>query len=309
MTSNQEDLTLLVLAAGMGSRYGGLKQVDPVGPNGETLMDYSLHDAWLAGFSRVVFLIRPEMIDQFKEKVGSKYSGKLKVDYAFQRKDDLPASCPSLSTREKPWGTGHAVWCARSLLSDGCFAVINADDFYGADTFYALARSIERLSKLIAGANPISGAMVAYSLKDTLSEHGSVSRGICRIEGDRLVSVEEWSGIERKEGRLIGRSPTGEERELSGSEVVSMNVWVFPPGAFALLEAELRGFLEELSQPSTEEFYLPFAVDQWIREGRAIFRITLSKCRWMGVTYRQDKPKVSKSIAEMIERGEYPESL
>jgi bifunctional N-acetylglucosamine-1-phosphate-uridyltransferase/glucosamine-1-phosphate-acetyltransferase GlmU-like protein len=300
MTSNKP--TLLVLAAGMGSRYGGLKQLDPVGPNGETIMDYSIHDARQAGFTRVVFLIREDIAEVFREKIGSKYLETIEVGYAYQEKQDLPVgfNCPVI--REKPWGTGHAVWAARNEI-EGCpFAVINADDFYGAETFEVLYRQFSEPS-MVLGKDELSCAMVGFLLAETMSEHGAVSRGVCRTKDGMLKNVEEWTGIQGSP--ITGTNSMGEVGVLSGEELVSMNVWAFPSGVFGFLEKSFVGFLNTLSDPAKEEFYLPFAVDQWIKQEIAHVQIKEAKCRWMGVTYKEDKPRVQESIKKMVEEGLY----
>jgi hypothetical protein len=305
MTSENSSPSLLVLAAGMGSRYGGLKQLDPVGPGGETLMDYSIYDARQTGFSRVVFLIRPEMREAFDEQVGRKYQGILEVDYAYQEKDDLPAgfSCPP--GREKPWGTGHAVLAARDALKDTSFAVINADDFYGAETFSELMRAFST-EPVTDGL--LSCAMVGFQLSETLSEYGYVSRGICRTKDGFLQSVEEWSEISGS-GEISGKNPTGQVMPLTNEETVSMNVWAFPPGAFELLEDGFSRFLESMPAPLKSEFYLPTAVDEWIREGQARVSVRPASCSWMGVTYKEDKPRVTELIEGLVRAGDYPTPL
>jgi hypothetical protein len=309
MISEKNNPSLLVLAAGMGSRYGGLKQVDPVGPNGETLMDYSLHDAIKAGFSKVVFLIREEMHEVFHQQIGSKYEGKIDVEYAYQSINDLPEEVNFCGKREKPWGTGHAVWCARNNLAGSPFAVINADDFYGAATFQELITSISQFDHQEFNSGKIYGSIVGYYLNETLSDHGKVSRGICKINENLLSSVEEWSGIARSNNCIHGKDAKGNVCELSGDEIVSMNVWAFPPEVFSFLTSGIVDFFANSPDLSMDEFYLPAAVDNWISEGNALFQAGLAKCKWLGVTYREDKPVVAAAIAEMISKGEYPESL
>jgi len=310
MTSEKTSRSLLVLAAGMGTRYGGLKQVDPIGPNGETLMDYSLYDAKVAGFSRVVFLIREEMRDIFDQQIACKYQNNLEVEYAYQRVDDLPEGFQTGQARNKPWGTGHAVWCARNVLNGRDFAVINADDFYGRDTFSALIESIASFSDLKGSDRVIRGAIVGYRLQETLSDHGSVSRGICQLDqSGNLHSVHEWTGIHSDADRIRGENEEGKRQIFSGDEVVSMNVWAFPSSVFPALEDEMCQFLKNCTDSNTDEFYLPAAVDQWIRKGRAICHANLATCQWMGVTYQEDKPGVVEKIKQLVSSGEYPESL
>ena len=309
MTSEQTSRSLLVLAAGMGSRYGGLKQVDPVGPNGETLLDYSLYDARKAGFSRVVFLIRKEMYDSFERQIGRKYSDHIEVEYAFQEIEDLPEKVHFSGERKKPWGTGHAVWCARYALAGRPFSIINADDFYGSATFGALVHAMAEIDSNDSTNDNLHGAIVGYKLRETLSEHGAVSRGICKLEGGKLISVEEWSEIAQTDNGINGKTPDSVQSSLTGNEVVSMNVWALPSGAFAFLEDGIVNFFENSSEPSKDEFYLPSAIDNWISTGKAVFKAQLASCKWMGVTYREDKPVVMRSIEEMIRKGEYPSNL
>lgn len=297
--------TLLVLAAGLGSRYGGLKQLEQIGPAGETLMDYSIHDAKNAGFSRVIFLIREEMREQFEAQVGSKYEGILEVSYAYQDKNDLPAGFTCPPERERPWGTGHAVWAARDALGDNSFAVINADDFYGAETFEVLIQSFQKMDQE-EDNNLFS--MVGFRLSETLSEHGVVSRGICQESDGYLESVEEWTKIGGTP--LVGLTSDGTEGSLQGTEIVSMNVWGFPPAVIKLLEKEFIRFLEKKeTEGLTSEFYLPAAVDAGIHNGEAKVLVYPASCSWMGVTYQEDKDRVIESIAALVQKGKYPSPL
>jgi NDP-sugar pyrophosphorylase family protein len=297
--------TLLVLAAGLGSRYGGLKQLEQIGPSGETLMDYSIHDAKNAGFSRVIFLIREEMREQFEAQVGSKYEGILEVSYAYQDKNDLPAGFTCPLERERPWGTGHAVWAARDALGDNSFAVINADDFYGAETFEVLIQSFQKMDQE-EDNNLFS--MVGFRLSETLSEHGVVSRGICQESDGYLESVEEWTKIGGTP--LVGLNSAGIEGSLKGSEIVSMNVWGFPPTVIKLLEKEFIRFLEKKeTEDLASEFYLPAAVDAGIHNGEAKVLVYPASCSWMGVTYQEDKDRVIESIAGLVAKVEYKTPL
>jgi hypothetical protein len=290
--------TLLVLAAGIGSRYGGLKQIDPVGPSGETVLDYAVFDARRAGFGRVVFVIRRDFEAVFREKIGAKYAGQLEVDYAFQSPDALPPGAARPPAREKPWGTAHAVWCARAQVRDN-FAVINADDFYGADSFGRLARF---LAAAPAGApGPHRFAMVGFRLANTLSEHGTVARGICTTAGDRLRSVVERTGI--------AAADVGPGREFSGEELVSMNCWGFTPALFPELERQFGAFLAARGGDPRAEFYLPAAVSALIERGAAEVSVLPTASTWFGVTYREDKPRVEAAIAALIARGIYPHRL
>jgi NDP-sugar pyrophosphorylase family protein len=289
-------LTLVVLAAGMGSRYGGLKQIDPVGPSGETVLDYAVYDAVRAGFTRVVFVIRHDFEALFREKIGARYAGRVTVDYVFQALDALPAGFAAPAGREKPWGTGHAVWCARASLADN-FAVINADDFYGADSFAQLAQFLR--------PRPVSStefAMVGFRLANTLSEHGAVSRGVSSAAADRtLLSVVEHHGITPAD--------VGAGKKYSGDEFVSMNCWGFTPALFAGLDAQFREFLAARGTEPKAEFYLPASVSTMIERREASVRVLPTDSTWFGVTYRKDKPRVQAAIAALIAARRYPEQL
>jgi NDP-sugar pyrophosphorylase family protein len=291
--------TLLVLAAGMGSRYGGLKQIDPVGPSGETVLDYAVFDALRAGFGRVVFVIRRDFEKLFREQIGARYAGRADVGYVFQSLDALPAGFAAPSTREKPWGTGHAVWCAREAIA-GPFAVINADDFYGADSFRKLADFLKRAA---AGgrAKPAGFAMVGFRLANTLSEHGAVSRGVCDAAGTALRSIVEQSGILPTE--------VGAGKKFSGQEIVSMNCWGFTPDLFVALDAQFREFLAARAGEPKAEFYLPAAVSAMIAKGEATVTVLPTESAWFGVTYREDKPRVAAALAELVRAGKYPDKL
>ena len=304
MTSNRDAPTLLLLAAGMGSRYGGLKQMDSIGPNGETLMDYSIFDAYRAGFKRVVFLIREEIRDAFEEKVGAKYSHGIKVEYAYQKLDDLPSGFACPEERIRPWGTGHAVWAARSVIGNHSFAVINADDYYGKETFLRL---IEFFSEDKPAKERINCAMIGFMLDQTLSEHGSVSRGICSIKNGFLEKVEEWTQIQGHPP--AGVNAAGKNKVLTGKEMVSMNVWAFSPEIFSLLESDFRLFLQVFGESSKDEFYLPSAVDSWIRNKSVVAHALQATCSWMGVTYKEDRPRVVESIRRLVSEGVYPSPL
>ncbi len=285
--------TLLVLAAGMGSRYGGLKQIDPVGPSGETILDYSVYDALRAGFGRVVFVIRRDFEGMFRERVGARYGDRIEIDYAFQAVTDLPEgfSCPP--GREKPWGTGHAVWCARAGLK-GAFAAINADDFYGADAFVRLAAFLE-------GSPPSATAMVGFRMKSTLSEFGSVSRGVCSIVDSELKGIVEQTGITPEQ--------VGPGRLYTGEEIVSMNCWGFGADFIGGLDERLRHFLAKRVDEPKAEFYLPTAVSDLVAEGRTRVQVLPTEASWFGVTYREDRPRVAESIAELVAAGLYPPTL
>lgn len=306
---------LLVLAAGMGSRYGGLKQIDPVGPSGETVLDYAVFDALRAGFGRVVFIIRRDFEEVFRTQVGAKYAGRIAVDYVFQSLDALPTGFTPPTGREKPWGTGHAVWCAREALREP-FAVINADDFYGTDSFVQLGKFLGSKAATPRGFDPMSGhrtprslaaqfAMVGFRLDNTLSEHGAVSRGICTPdEKGFLQSIVEQTGILPEE---IGPEPG---KKYTGAEIASLNCWGFTPALFPALDQQLRDFLATRgrSEPKAE-FYLPAAVSTMIAHSEATVKVLPTASSWFGVTYREDKPRVVAAIAALVAAGKYPAKL
>jgi len=285
--------TLLVLAAGMGSRYGGLKQIDPVGPSGETMLDYAVHDAVRAGFGRVVFIIRREFEKAFRDSVIPKYSGRIVSEVVFQEASDLPRGFTVPEGRQKPWGTGHAVWCARKAIT-GPFAVINADDFYGAGSY-------ARLAGFLGGASGVAFAIVGFRLANTLSESGTVSRGVCREEGGRLASITEVTAI--------ARTDVGAGARFSGSEIVSMNFWGFTPAVFDGLGDGLAAFLARSGSDPKAEFYLPVAVSDMIGAGRASVEVIASEDSWFGITYREDRERVVAAIRGLVERGVYPPRL
>ncbi len=298
-------LTLLVLAAGMGSRYGGLKQLDEVGPSGETVMDYSVFDAMRAGFERVVFVIRKDIEEAFRASIGSRYENRIEVAYAFQDMSDLPGGFTVPEGRSKPWGTGQAVYAARKLLN-GPFAVINADDFYGADSYRKLAESL----KSAPADGVIRGCIASFLLGNTLSENGSVSRGVCTADASgNLEKVVENTKIFRRDGKIISASEDGSEAEFTGDELVSMNSWGFTPGLLHELERLFTAFLNEHGTELKSEFYLPFAVDTLIREKRAEVKILKSEDSWFGITYREDKPFVQAALRRLVADDKYPARL
>ena len=295
--------TLLVLAAGMGSRYGGLKQLDPMGPNGETVLDYSVFDAIRAGFDRVVFVIREDFAEAFRDGIGSRFSDRIKVDYAFQKLEDLPAPFTPPASRTKPWGTTHAIRAARNLI-DGPFAVINADDFYGRDAYVKAAEFMTDIPSQYCG-------MVGYPLKNTLSNHGQVNRGICEVsEAGILTSVEEFLKIGcQSDGQVTGEGMDGERREIAPTAPVSMNFWIFTPEFMADLEEEFLAFVKENCGKDTGESYIPTVVDSLIRQGETTCKVLETNSSWFGVTYPEDKELVVASIRGLISAGDYPKSL
>jgi hypothetical protein len=296
---------LVVLAAGIGARYGGLKQMDPVGPGGEAVLDYAVFDAKRAGFGKFIFVIRRENESDFREVFGRRFAQQVDVDYAYQALDMVPAGFGVPSGRQKPWGTGHAVLCAEAAL-DRPFAVINADDFYGAESFQVLARFLTQS----ALADPRLFAMVGFQLDRTLSEHGSVARGICQTDAEGyLNSVEELTAIEKQPTGIRNKEPDGTYRGLTGQALVSLNCWGFSMGLFEGLRRQFSEFLQSNQANLKAEFFLPTAVNALIRERRARVKVLPTPCHWFGVTYREDRPLVMASIRALVRAGEYPERL
>lgn len=299
------EYTLVVLAAGMGSRYGGLKQLDPMGPGGATVLDYSVYDALHGGFGKVVFVIREDFADAFKASVGSKFEERMEVAYAYQDLSDLPEGYALPDGREKPWGTAHAVRAARAAV-DGPFAVINADDFYGAEAYVRMVAYFESSAE----EPELRSALVAYPLERTLSEHGTVNRGLCTLERDCLKTVEEHESIARRpDGVIEGRNLAGATVTLAAKAPVSMNFWGFTPAFFSSLEAAFESFLEAHGTEPKAECYLPSVVDQLICEEQTECAVLESQGQWFGVTYPEDKPRVQARIAELVAGGVYPEVI
>lgn len=290
----------------MGSRYGGLKQMDPMGPNGETVLDYSVFDAIRAGFTQVVFVIREDFAEAFKTSVGARFAGKIKVNYAFQKLDDLPDGFSVPDGREKPWGTTHAVRAARHVV-DGPFAVVNADDFYAADAYQCIADFLKNTSP---DASPAEYAMVGYKLENTLSDHGSVNRGICQITDGKLIDVEEVVNISRQaDGSVAGENLTGDAIPVDPNGLVSMNFWGFFPSFFDYIEQHFTAFLSEKGSEPKSECYIPTVVDELISEKKAVCHVLETTSSWCGVTYPDDKPHVVATIQGLIDAGDYPAHL
>jgi hypothetical protein len=284
------------MAAGMGSRYGGLKQLDAVGPGGETIIDYSIYDALRAGFARLVFVIRHDIEAPFRETIGSKFEKRIAVDYVFQELDKLPPGFTVPAGRTKPWGTTQAILLADGIVREP-FAAINADDFYGRESFQVLADFLR------AGSG--DHAMVGYTLRNTLSEHGSVTRGVCERDAtDYLRAVVELTAIEKH-----GRGARVEGRDLSGDELVSMNFWGFTPALFPLLREQFDAFLRRSGQELKSECYIPTTVNELVASGAARVKVLGTPSSWFGVTYKEDKPHVAASVRALIARGDYPEKL
>jgi NDP-sugar pyrophosphorylase family protein len=300
MTSAKKP-TLLIMAAGMGSRYGGLKQIDPVGPNGETIVDYSIYDALRAGFGKLVFVIRKEIEQSFKETVGRRFEQRIAVEYVLQELEKLPAGFSVPAGRTKPWGTAQAILLAGGAIGES-FAVINADDFYGAEGYRLLAHHLQ------CGGEEY--AMAGFVLRNTLSEFGSVARGVCRVSGDGyLESVVELMKIERDGEHAKNTDESGATTRLEGNEAVSMNMWGFTPRIFPQLEEHFRSFLEAHGTEEKSECFIPRVVDDLMRAGQARVKVLRTPDSWFGVTYRDDRPYVVENINKLIRGGAYPEKL
>ncbi|MBN2172714.1 MAG: nucleotidyltransferase [Bacteroidales bacterium] len=298
--------TLLILAAGMGSRYGGLKQVDPVGPNGEAIIDYSIFDAIRAGYGKVVFVIRESFAGAFKESFETKLVGKIKTEYVFQELNSfIPDNLNIHPDRVKPWGTGHAVLVAKNIIREP-FVVINADDYYGPDAYWKIPEFL--INSETAGLP--NHCMVGYELRNTLSEHGHVSRGVCQTDQNEfLKTVVERTHIVKKNGKIISRLDDGRDIELTGDEVVSMNIWGFLPSFMDHLDDYFQDFIKENAGNLKGEFYIPFVVNDLIEKGKINLKVFQSKDLWFGVTYKEDKEAAVGSINRLIEKGVYPEKL
>jgi hypothetical protein len=296
-------MTLVVLAAGIGSRYGGLKQIEAVGPHGAIVIEYSVFDALRSGFDRVVCVIRRDIEKDFRALVSSRFEKRIAVDYVFQEIDDLPAGFTAAG-RKKPWGTGQAVLAARNVVKTP-FAVINADDFYGR-------RSFEALGKFLSGVDPASSqyGMVGFTLRNTLSEHGHVARGVCEVDPKGLLKrVVECTKIEKHGTGARCAEPDGSWREFSGDEPVSMNMWGLTPSLFPRLLDRFPAFLQTSGQDPKAEFFLPTVIDGLVRAGLASVNVLPTPENWFGVTYPQDKGVVVEGIGKLVAQGVYPEKL
>lgn len=294
---------LVVLAAGMATRYGRLKQLDPFGPNGETIIEYAVYDAIRAGFGKVVFVIRQAIEAEFKAALDHKLAGKIEVAYVRQELDTLPPGFSVPANRVKPWGTGHAVWAAGAEIT-GPFAVINGDDYYGYSSLKIIADFLRQQ------AGDSAYGLVGFQLDKTLSEHGAVSRGICAIDAQGyLQSVTEQTHIEQSPRGIVARTGAGEEIVFRGDEQVSLNLFGFPPSVLAYFEQYLEAFLQQRASEPGAEFFLPAVVDQLIRTGKAQVKVLPTQEKWFGVTYPDDKPVAIKTLRQLIAQGIYPENL
>ena len=292
---------LLVLAAGMGSRYGGLKQMDPMGPHGEGILDYSLYDARLSGFERVVFVVNRRIYSDFRAVIGTRAEKLMEVSYAFQELDDLPRGYSVPEGREKPWGTGHAVLCARQYL-DSPFGVINADDFYGRGCFTRLYRFLQN------DCDSQNMSLIGFLLGGTLSDNGGVSRGVCQVDNGLLSFIEEHKNVRRTDGRIIGDVADG-QHILTEDTVVSMNVWGFHPSIFLYLGDQFTQFLSKLTNKQKDEYYIPLFAQWLLEQKKACFHVLPERAQWYGVTYREDCDMVKKALLRLHQSGEYPSSL
>lgn len=295
--------TLLVLAAGMGSRYGGNKQLDQVGPSGETIIDYSIYDAIRAGFGKIVFIIRRDIEDQVKERFIDRLKGKIEVDYVFQEITNLPENVKVNPDRKKPWGTSHAILVAKDKIKEP-FGVINSDDYYGVDSFRIL------YDFLTGDKDEHSYCIVGYKMKNTLSDHGDVNRGVCRVsEAGLLQHIVEMHNIVKTPDGAKAPNPDGGEFFFTGNEVVSMNLWGFKPSCFNYLGSEFSNFIHQYGMELKSELDIPTSIDKFVKNGDVTIKILTTDEKWFGVTYKEDKPFVVESIKDKVAKGIYPSSL
>lgn len=296
--------TLFVLAAGMGSRYGGLKQLDSLGPNGETIMDYSVYDALQAGFGKIVFVIRKDFEEDFRKKVLAKYEGHIPVGVVFQATDKLPDGYTCPPDRTKPWGTNHAILMGKEVINEP-FAVINADDFYGRDAFKVIAEELAR-----PRTRKGDYCMVGFRVGNTMTENGSVSRGVCTVKDGNLDTIVERTAISfDKDHAIVFTDENGTEQHLEASTPVSMNLWGFTPDYFDYSEREFRNFLDKNIDTPKSEYYIPSCVDTLVKSGEATVKVLDTDSRWFGVTYAEDRPGVVAKFAELHADGTYPAKL
>lgn len=292
-------MTLLLMAAGSGSRYGKLKQFDDLGPAGEFLMEFSIHDAIKYGFNHIVVITKAANQEFLKEHLSAKLPSNIKLDVLVQDIKDIPDGVSVNTEREKPWGTAHAVWTARNVITDD-FVIINADDYYGQKAFEGASNFIEK------SASHSTYALVGYSLNDTLSDHGSVSRGVCEVDNEKLVSIIERTKIEEKEGKIIDEDSGV---ELDANSIVSMNFWICKPSIFNYIETYFKNFLKDESNLEKNEIYLPFVAQEMMSNGLIDIEVIDSKSHWFGVTYYADKEEAVKTLAQLTEDDKYPSPL
>jgi len=295
--------SLVVMAAGMGSRYGGLKQIDSIGPSGERIIDYSLFDAARSGFGKVVFIIRRDIEKAFREAIEPGLSGHLPIEYVFQEIDALPQGFHVPEGRTKPWGTGHAILCCRDVVNEP-FGVINADDFYGRDAFTQLAKGLRECA-----TKPSTYVLVGYHVVNTLSLHGSVSRGVCDVSEDaKLLRVDEKTRIQWDQGKIVSIE-RDQNISLSPETVVSMNMWGFTPGLFDGLEKSFVDFLSLHAREPKSEFYIPSVIDAMLKEGQVEVKVAQTAAHWMGMTYPEDREAVRSGVEALVKAGEYTSPL
>ena len=294
--------TLLILAAGMASRYGSMKQVDGFGPNGETIIDYSIYDAIKAGFGKISFIIREEFVDNFKSIFEPKLQGRVETDYVFQSYDLEPFGITEKIERAKPWGTAHAVLAARNQVNEP-FCVINADDFYGYDAFKKMA---DFLTTEVANDKY---SLIGYQVDRTLSDNGAVSRGVCKVEHGNMIAIDERLKVYFKEDGSVAYEDNGEEFPLDSDTRVSMNFWGFTPAVFEQSLPMFKNFVEANKDNPKAEFFIPLVADELIKSGKASFKVIPTDAKWFGVTYKEDKPIVQNSISELVNNGTYPANL
>ncbi len=294
--------TLLILAAGIGSRYGGVKQMDQIGPSGESIIDYSVYDAIRAGFEKVVFVLNPKIIDDFKDVYEKRLEGKIEAEYILQELSNIPDGVDYNKDRVKPWGTAHAVMVAKNYINEP-FAVINADDFYGKEAYKVMSDYLSQLNN-----KSTDYSMVGYRLKNTLSENGSVSRGICSLESGALSDVVERTKIYQENSKIIFEED-GNKNEISGESIVSMNFWGFSPKFFVQMEEDFRKFIIHNANNLKAEFYIPFVVNNLIVSKEAKVKVLTSESSWFGVTYKEDKEETIKRIKNLFKKVTYPSKL
>jgi dTDP-glucose pyrophosphorylase len=295
--------TLLVLAAGMGSRYGGNKQLDEVGPSGETIIDYSIYDAIRAGFGKIVFVIRMDIEQQVKERFVEKLRGKIEVDYVFQEITNLPEGVKVAEGRQKPWGTSHAILVTENKIKEP-FGVINSDDYYGADSFRILR------DFLVNDKDPDNYCIIGYKMGNTLSEHGHVNRGVCSVDEKGLLqNIVETKAIEKTPKGAQAPGPDGKMIHFTGNEIVSMNLWGFKPSCFRFLREEFTNFINRAGMDLKSELDIPTSMDKFVKSGEITIKVLMSNEKWFGVTYREDKPLVVENIRKMIATGVYPSKI
>lgn len=295
--------TLVIMAAGMASRYGSMKQTQEFGPSGETIMDYSIFDAIKAGFKKVVFIIREDFAEGFRNIFEPRLRGRIETEYVYQELNKFLDGYTVPEERTKPWGTAHAILCARDVISEP-FAVINADDFYGSDAF-------TKANNFLTGeCKEDVYAIIGYELVNTLSEHGSVSRGVCRLdEKNNLAGITERLKIYRENGKMVDEESENKKVQLPENAKASMNFWCFHPSIFDFISAGFKSFLAENINKPKSEYLIPFVADQWIRAGKGVIKVIPTSAKWFGVTYKEDAPVVQRNLDELVRKNEYPGSL